>query len=86
MVKNTFFLLNLQNKIFYGYIQSRFIVGMKLTSEDNLRVQHTTIIFYLLTANCIPECENGGICIRNSICQCPPGWSGGRCQTGKVKY
>ena len=31
---------------------------------------------------CPPACQNGGNCTRPGVCQCPPSWTGDRCQTG----
>ena len=35
-------------------------------------------------AVCLPECQNGGVCIRPGVCHCQaPAWEGARCQRSK---
>ena len=34
-------------------------------------------------AVCLPDCQNGGVCIRPGVCHCPPTWEGARCQRSK---
>lgn len=35
-------------------------------------------------AICILPCLNGGRCVAPYKCDCPPGWTGSRCHTGKT--
>ena len=32
---------------------------------------------------CLPDCQNGGVCIRPGVCHCPNTWEGARCQRSK---
>ena len=41
-------------------------------------------IFFLIFTVC--ECENNGQCVDDGVCQCAPGWSGDKCQTGECHY
>merc|ERR1719204_2457967 len=34
-------------------------------------------------AVCLPDCQNGGVCIRPGVCHCQPAWEGARCQRSK---
>ena len=34
-------------------------------------------------AVCLPDCQNGGVCIRPGVCHCPATWEGARCQRSK---
>ena len=36
-----------------------------------------------LTAVCSKVCQNGGVCIRPSVCECPPGYEGDACEMGE---
>ena len=41
----------------------------------------------LVSAECIPACENGGICIRSGLCHCPnEKFKGPQCQFGQHYY
>lgn len=40
--------------------------------------------FLLSLAICILPCLNGGRCVAPYQCDCPPGWTGSRCHTGKT--
>ena len=33
------------------------------------------------TAQCLPNCQNGGTCVYPGVCACPRGWGGDRCNT-----
>ena len=46
-----------------------------------IRCLNVTTIFFL--ANCNSGCQNGGVCSRPNRCNCPAGYSGDRCQTGR---
>ena len=35
---------------------------------------------------CLPECQNGGVCIRPGVCHCPSTWEGARCQRSKGAF
>lgn len=41
-------------------------------------------IFFL--AICILPCLNGGRCVAPYQCDCPPGWTGSRCHTGRPSF
>ena len=34
------------------------------------------------TAECVPNCQNGGVCTKPGVCTCSSGWHGDRCQIG----
>ncbi|XP_072032032.1 adhesion G-protein coupled receptor G4-like isoform X2 [Amphiura filiformis] len=38
-------------------------------------------IAYSCEGQCCPRCENDGTCTRQNHCQCPTGYTGGRCET-----
>ncbi len=34
----------------------------------------------ILSTECSPPCMNGGRCVYNNTCQCPPHWTGEHCE------
>lgn len=56
-----------------------------------LFIQHLTFFFSLralsgfcVIANCIPQCQNGGMCLRPQLCVCKPGSNGKACEQKMV--
>lgn len=52
---------------------------------------HLTFLFspcplsgFCATANCIPQCQNGGMCLRPQLCVCKPGSKGKACEQKMV--
>ncbi len=45
---------------------------------------HLNYFYYrlniILSTECSPPCMNGGRCVYNSNCQCPPHWTGEHCE------
>lgn len=39
---------------------------------------------FCTTANCIPQCQNGGMCLRPQLCVCRPGSKGKACEQKTV--
>lgn len=39
---------------------------------------------FCATANCIPQCQNGGMCLRPQFCVCKPGSKGKACEQKTV--
>ena len=33
-------------------------------------------------AECVPDCQNGGVCTEPDVCRCSSGWLGDKCQKG----
>ena len=38
---------------------------------------------YFFKAVCVPNCQNGGLCVKPDQCACQSGWVGSRCSRGK---
>lgn len=38
---------------------------------------------YFFKAVCVPNCQNGGLCVKPDQCSCRSGWVGSRCSKGK---
>ncbi len=36
--------------------------------------------YIILSTECSPPCMNGGRCVYNNTCQCPPHWTGEHCE------
>lgn len=36
-----------------------------------------------VSAVCEPECQNGAACVSNDACNCPPTYTGSRCEIGR---
>jgi hypothetical protein len=47
-------------------------------------IYYKNVIWYYL-AICEPECENGGVCLRDDECKCKHFTSGKHCEDGKYK-
>ena len=65
-----------------------FISFMLRLMLDKLSIWFLIVLTSYISANCIHECINGGLCILNSTtvafeCSCKPGFSGSRCEKGK---
>lgn len=75
----------------YGQILYRIMHGFILPLEKCLwileifgHVYFDQIIFNnFFLAICILPCLNGGRCVAPYQCDCPPGWTGARCHTGR---
>lgn len=39
---------------------------------------------FCVLANCIPQCQNGGMCLRPQLCVCKPGSNGKACEEKTV--
>ena len=39
---------------------------------------------YFFKAVCVPNCQNGGLCVKPDQCACQSGWVGSRCSKGKL--
>lgn len=39
---------------------------------------------FCVVANCIPQCQNGGMCLRPQLCVCKPGSNGKACEQKTV--
>lgn len=39
---------------------------------------------FLVVANCSPQCQNGGMCLRPQLCVCKPGSKGNACEQQTV--
>ena len=44
---------------------------------------YNTMYIYT-TAECVPDCQNGGVCTEPDVCNCSSGWHGDRCQIGII--
>lgn len=40
--------------------------------------------WFCVVANCIPQCQNGGMCLRPQLCVCKPGSNGKACEQKTV--
>ena len=38
---------------------------------------------FFFKAVCVPNCQNGGLCVKPDQCACQSGWVGSRCSRGK---
>lgn len=51
-----------------------------VTDTDYLYIADTgNNVIRAMTAVCSQMCENGGRCVGDELCWCPPGWSGKDC-------
>lgn len=44
-----------------------------------------SLSLFLTSAICLPECQNGGLCIAPGVCECLKGYHGETCQEGTVR-
>ena len=54
-----------------------------LCSYVQLRITHASVCS-VHPAQCTSGCRNGGTCTFPEVCTCTPGWTGIKCETGKV--
>ena len=49
-----------------------------------VKFTHMNYFYYrlniILSTECSPPCMNGGRCVYNNTCQCPPHWTGEHCE------
>ncbi|XP_072042811.1 uncharacterized protein [Amphiura filiformis] len=50
------------------------------TAAESLGDISTAEVCVLDAKECVPECENGGVCIANNLCTCLPGFAGATCE------
>ena len=41
-------------------------------------------MYIYTTAECVLDCQNGGVCTEPDVCNCSSGWHGDRCQIGII--
>ncbi len=48
--------------------------------EVKFTIKYFVLDITLFFTECSPPCMNGGRCVYNNTCQCPPHWTGGHCE------
>lgn len=58
------------------------IVDMLSFVQENYNLLIYLYPSFVFAAVCSPECDNGGVCLRNGTCSCQTGWEGQHCEQG----
>ena len=64
-------------------LEQRFRAVGSVTAKPNSDLTDTNLLYIVdtrnhairaVSASCAKVCENGGVCVADNICECPPGW------------